>query len=93
MFYLKLFFKLEIFCSVTKYILQLGIIYSEIYIKTQCNNFISKKKNDSVRTIRPSCNYVYLVYYYTDVCDLTLIDTFFSKAQVHVSFFLTIESK
>ena len=93
MFYLKLFFKLEIFCSVTKYILQLGIIYSEIYIKTQFNNFISKKKNDIVRTIRPSCNYVYFVYYYTDVCDLTLIDTFFSKAQVYVSFFLTIESK
>ena len=39
MCYLKLFFKLEVFCSVTKYILQSGIIYSEICMKTQCNNF------------------------------------------------------
>ena len=84
MFYLKLFFKLEIFCSVTKYILQLGIIYSEIYIKTQCNNFISKKKkNDSVRTIRPSCNYVYFVYYYTDVCDSTLTYIFLQNIDPH----------
>ena len=45
MFYLKLFFKLEAFCSVTKYILQSGIIYSEICMKTQCNNFKKKKKN------------------------------------------------
>ena len=78
MCYLKLCFKLEFFCSVTKYILQLGIIYSEICMKTQCNNFIFKKI-DSVRTIRPSCNYVYFVYYHTDVYDLTLIDIFFSK--------------
>ena len=59
MCYLKLCFKLEIFCSVTIYILQSGIIHSEIYMKTQCNNFILfLKKIDSVRTIRPSCNYV-----------------------------------
>ena len=38
MYYLKLCFKLEVFCSVTKYILQLGIIYSKICMKTQCNN-------------------------------------------------------
>ena len=38
MYYLKLCFKLEVFCSVTKYILQLGIIYSEMCMKTQCNN-------------------------------------------------------
>ena len=49
-------------------------------MKTQCSNFLKKKKIDNVRTIRPSCNYVYFVYYYADVCDLTLIDTFFSKA-------------
>ena len=49
-------------------------------MKTQYNNFILfKKKNDSMRIIRLSCNYVYFVYYYTDVCDLTLIDIFFSK--------------
>ena len=39
MCYLKLYFKLEVFCSVIKYILQPGIIYSEICMKTQCNNF------------------------------------------------------
>ena len=38
MYYLKLCFKLEVFCSVKKYILQLVIIYIEICIKTQCNN-------------------------------------------------------
>ena len=38
-----------------------------------------KKKIDSVRTIRPNCNYVYFVYYYTNVCNLTLIDIFFFK--------------
>ena len=27
----------------------------------------------------PSCNYVYFVYYYTDVWDLTLIDIFSQK--------------
>ena len=32
--------------------------------------FIYLFKIDSVRTIRSSCNYVYFVYYYTDVCDL-----------------------
>ena len=32
-----------------------------------------------MRTIRPSCNYVYFVYYYTDVWDLTLIDIFSQK--------------
>ena len=49
-------------------------------MKTQCNNFIFfKKKFDSVRTIRPSCNYVYFVYYNTDVCDVTPLNIFFSK--------------
>ena len=49
-------------------------------MKTQCHNFILfKKKVDSVRTIRPSCNYIYFVYYYTNVCNLTLIDIFFFK--------------
>ena len=46
-------------------------------MKTQCNTFFFLI--DSVRIIRPSCNYVYLVYYYTNVCDLTLIGIFFSK--------------
>ena len=44
MCYLKLFFKLEAFCSVTKYILQSGIIYSEICMKIQLNNFLFFKK-------------------------------------------------
>ena len=52
MCYLKLCFKFKKkICSVTKYILQLGIIYSEICMKTQCNNFIFLKKIDSMRTI------------------------------------------
>ena len=48
-------------------------------MKTQCNNLKKKKKFDNVRTIRPSCNYVYFAYYYKNVCDSTLIDIFFSK--------------
>ena len=48
-------------------------------MKTQCNNFIFKKKIDSVRTIRLSYNYVYFIYYYKNIYDLTLIDIFFSK--------------
>ena len=41
--------------------------------------FIYLFKIDSVRTIRLICNYVCFVYYYTNVCDSTLIDIFFSK--------------
>ena len=48
-------------------------------MKTQCSNFKKKKKIDNVRTIRPSCNYVYFAYYHTNVCDSTLIGIFFSK--------------
>ena len=48
-------------------------------MKIQCNNFFIKKKNYNMRTIRPSSNHVYFVYYYTDVCDSTLIGIFFSK--------------
>ena len=40
MCYLKLCFKLEVFCSVTKYILYSGIIYSEICMKTQRNIYM-----------------------------------------------------
>ena len=45
-------------------------------MQTQCN--IRKKKYfDCVRTIRPSVTMYTFVYYYTDVCDLTLIGIFF----------------
>ena len=50
-------------------------------MKIQCNNiyiyifFLI----DSVRAVRPSCNYVYFVYYYTDIHNSTLIGIFFSK--------------
>ena len=44
----------------------------------QSNN-LYKKKNYSVRTIKPSCDHVYFVYYYTDVCDSTLIGIVFSN--------------
>ena len=27
-----------------------------------------------MRTIRPSCNYVYFVYYFTDICDFSKDD-------------------
>ena len=47
-------------------------------MKTQCNN-LNKFFFDSVRTIKPSCNYVFFVYYYRDVCNSTLIGIFFSK--------------
>ena len=53
-------------------------------MKTQCNNFIFKKI-DSVRTIRPSCNYVYFVYYYMDVCDSTLTYIFLQNIDPHRS--------
>ena len=64
-------------------------------MKTQCNIYIYIYifLIDSVRTIRPSCNYVNFVYYYIDVCDSTLIVIFFSKTYIHTSFFLTIESR
>ena len=45
-------------------------------MKIQYNKFYIKKKKIycvSVRTIRLSSNYIYFIYYYTDVCDLTLI--------------------
>ena len=48
-------------------------------MKIQCNNFFIKKKNYSMRTIRPSSYHVYFVYYYIDVCDSILIGIFFSK--------------
>ena len=49
-------------------------------MKIQCNNFfIKKKKIYSMRTIRPSSDHVYFVYYYIDVCDSILIGIFFSK--------------
>ena len=47
-------------------------------MKIQCNNFLIKKIY-CVRTIRPNSNNLYFVYYYTDICDSTLIGIFFSK--------------
>ena len=75
MCYLKLCFKLEVFCSQILYIVRYvwkynAIIYIYIYIF-----FLI----DSVRAVRPSCNYVYFVYYYTDIHNSTLIGIFFSK--------------
>ena len=64
--------------STNKLNIFLGIIYSEICMIIQCNNFLIKKIC-SVRTIRPSSNHVYFVYYYTYVCNLTLKGIFFSK--------------
>ena len=58
MYYLKLCFKLEVFCSVKKYILQLVIIYIEICIKTQCNSiflqvyFSRKHKSMSLSSLQ-----------------------------------------
>ena len=59
----------------------MGIIHSEIRMKIQYKKFYKKKKicRVSVRTIRLSSNYIYFVYYYTNICDLTFIGIFFSK--------------
>ena len=60
----------------------------------KCNAIILFfKKIDSVRTIRPSCNYIYFVYYYIDVCDLTLIDTSIWPAQCADYFYLLFMEK
>ena len=73
MCYLKLYLKLEVFCSHVLYIVRYVWKHNAIIF------FFKKKKIDNVRTIRPSCNYVYFAYYYTNVCDSTLIGIFFSK--------------
>ena len=41
-----------------------------------------------MRTIRPSCSYIYFVYYYTDICDSTLIGIyiFLKNKDLHLSF-------
>ena len=69
MCYLKLGFKFEVFCSV---------LYIVRYVWKH-NVFFFFFLIDSVRIIRPNCNYIYFVYYYIDICDSTLIDIFVSK--------------
>ena len=82
MCYLKLCFTLEVFCGVTTNKLNIFcscVLYLVRYVWKYNAIIFYIKKIYSMRTIRPSFNHVYFVYYYTNLCDSTLTVIFFSK--------------